>query len=81
MKRQQLRKAWGDWKKDNPSKFKEFNSFETDLVRKNRKIKRYEISGLIDTNGEVDEFELNQYLVNTEEPVPVDTFIRLMDRT
>lgn len=76
MKSAKIREAWSCWKKESPGNYAAFKSYRASLKDKMHEINEHEITGLLGINGEIDEFELSQYLADTEAPIPVDNYIR-----
>jgi len=73
-----IKSAWRYWKENNPANYSEFKHYREKLKRKDYINANRCISGIMDIDGEIDEFELEKYLDSRYlDPLPLDSFFRM----
>ena len=72
-----IKGAWHRWAEEAPNSYRSFRKYARNLRRKDKISASHCISGVIDINGDIDEYALEQYLTCEEDPIPCDLFVRM----
>ena len=71
-----VKKSWKAWKESDPTDYNAFTHYREAISRKDKIFSQRNVSGIMDIDGEIDEFELEKILDSSTDPIDVDQFMR-----